>query len=79
MTIGEGNESVTDQPASNGGIAVGSNGVHSNNGEVDGSAGSSSPKKRTRANSQDVEGSENSVKRVKGVAPIKAESATSAV
>ena len=36
----------------------------------------SSPKKRARTSSPEVEGADSSVKRVKGVAPIKAEYAT---
>lgn len=72
-TAGEVKEAMSDQPASNGAIALDSNVAHSGSGEVDGSTAPLSPKKRTRTNSQDVDGSESSVKRVKGVAPIKAE------
>ncbi|KAF1851457.1 tRNA-dihydrouridine(47) synthase [NAD(P)(+)] [Cucurbitaria berberidis CBS 394.84] len=73
MTTGEGNEVVADQPALSGAIALDPSAVYNGNGEVDGSTEPLSPKKRTRTTSQDVEAAENSVKRVKGVAPIKAE------
>jgi tRNA-dihydrouridine synthase 3 len=59
------------------GVALDSNGTHSGNGTVDvKSEEPSNANKRTRTNSQEIEGADSSVKRVKGVAPIKAESAT---
>lgn len=72
MTTEGMNEVVMSQSAPNEGVASASNGIHSGNGEVDGNA----EKKRTRTNSQD--GDDSSVKRVKGVAPIKAECAATA-
>jgi tRNA-dihydrouridine synthase 3 len=72
-------KSEPETSVSGGGVAVNSNGAHSGNGEVDVDVKMvepSSPKKRNRTNSQDAEGADSSVKRVKGVAPIKAECAT---
>lgn len=74
MTTGADNAAIAGQLTPSAGATLDANGVHSGNGEVNGSTEPLSPKKRTRTNSQDVEASESSVKRVKGVAPIKAES-----
>jgi tRNA-dihydrouridine synthase 3 len=58
-------------------VAVDSNGAHNGNGTVDvKSEEPSNPNKRIRTNSQEIEGADTTVKRVKGVAPIKAEFAT---
>jgi tRNA-dihydrouridine synthase 3 len=71
MTTGEGlkleaEHSVPDVAATNG--------INGGNGTVNvASEPPASPKKRTRTHSQDVEDADTSVKRVKGVAPIKAE------
>jgi tRNA-dihydrouridine synthase 3 len=54
-------------------IVLDPTGSRSGNGEVDAISAPLSPKKRVRTGSQDVEVAETSVKRVKGVAPIKAE------
>ena len=60
-----------------GDVAIDSNSAHNGNGTVDvKSEEPSNPNKRIRTNSQDIEGADTTVKRVKGVAPIKAESAT---
>jgi tRNA-dihydrouridine synthase 3 len=59
-------------------VALSSKGAHNGNAEVDADVKMgepASPKKRNRTNSQDAEGADTSVKRVKGVAPIKAECA----
>jgi len=75
MTTGDSNEVASDQIVSNGSNALEHNGLDSGNGELDGKTEPLSPKKRARTNSQDVEGTGSLSKRVKGVAPIKAESA----
>lgn len=61
---------VLDNPVPIESVSAEPNVDHSGNGAVDGNA----EKKRTRAISQDAE--EASVKRVKGIAPIKAEFAS---
>lgn len=61
---GEKVESVSGQPLPGATIPLDSNGAHSGDSEV---------KKRARSGSPNVEASEVPAKRVKGVAPIKAE------
>jgi tRNA-dihydrouridine synthase 3 len=57
--------------------AAATNGVNGGNGTVNvESEPPASPKKRNRTSSQDIEDADTSVKRVKGVAPIKAEYTT---
>lgn len=58
-------ESVSGQPLPGATIPLDSNGAHSGDSEV---------KKRARSNTPNGEATEGSVKRQKGVAPIKAES-----
>ncbi|RYO00218.1 tRNA-dihydrouridine(47) synthase [NAD(P)(+)] [Alternaria tenuissima] len=72
MTTGEETWKVAPaQPAPDG---AATNGVNAGNGTVNvESEPPASPKKRNRTNSQDIEDADTSVKRVKGVAPIKAE------
>ncbi|KAF2127980.1 tRNA-dihydrouridine(47) synthase [NAD(P)(+)] [Dothidotthia symphoricarpi CBS 119687] len=70
---GEGEEAMAGQPVLEVGLAPDSNGARGDNSTVAENAAPSSPKKRTRTGSQDIEMSESSVKRQKGVAPIKAE------
>jgi tRNA-dihydrouridine synthase 3 len=77
MTTGEETKVDSDQAMPEVGVASDSNGAHRGNSMVDvKSEEPSNANKRTRTNSQDIEGADSSVKRVKGVAPIKAESAT---
>ena len=73
---GEDEEVMIDQPLLKVGLED-SNGAQGDNGAVAENAAPSSLKKRTRTGSPDVEISESSVKRQKGVAPIKAELAAS--
>jgi len=71
MTTGEGTKLEPDHSAPDGAV---SNGINGGNGTVDvQSEPPASPKKRNRTSSQDIEDADTSVKRVKGVAPIKAE------
>jgi hypothetical protein len=77
MTTGEGIKLDTDQAMPDVGVTSDPNGAHSGNDMVDvKSEEPSNANKRTRTNSQDIEGADSSAKRVKGVAPIKAESVT---
>lgn len=74
IMAGEGEDTMTAQPLL---PTPDSNGVQGDNGVVAENAAPSSPKKRARTGSPNIEMPENSVKRQKGVAPIKAESAGS--
>lgn len=78
MTTTEGNPVDDGHSLPDAGVALDSNGVTGGNAMVDvKTEAPSSPKKRARTNSEGVEGAtDTSVKRVKGVAPIKAEYAT---
>lgn len=73
MTTSNGNAVGSDPAVPANSVILDPNGDNSGNGEVDALSAPLSPKKRMRTGSQDVEVSEASVKRVKGVAPIKAE------
>lgn len=66
----------SDGAATNGATSSNSNENHMHDAEVAEGSDLSSPKKRMRANGQDAESTEGPAKRVKGVAPIKAESAS---
>jgi tRNA-dihydrouridine synthase 3 len=75
MTTGEGAKLEPGHSLPDGAVTNGTNGGHA---KVDiESEQPASPKKRNRTNSQDIEDADTSVKRVKGVAPIKAEYTTS--
>ncbi|CAN9400688.1 unnamed protein product [Alternaria alternata] len=72
MTTGE--ETWKVAPAHPAPDGAATNGVNAGNGTVNvDSEPPASPKKRNRTNSQDIDDADTSVKRVKGVAPIKAE------
>ncbi|KAF1943544.1 tRNA-dihydrouridine(47) synthase [NAD(P)(+)] [Clathrospora elynae] len=73
MTTGDNIKAELNHSVPDGSNAPDFNGAHSGNGDVDAKNEPLSPKKRTRTNSQDIEDADSSVKRVKGVAPIKAE------
>ena len=73
MTTGETNGNGPDPAVPENSVILDPKGAHSGNGEVDALSAPLSPKKRARTGSQDVEVAETAVKRVKGVAPIKAE------
>lgn len=76
MTAEQGANAEHGHSAPEAGVAADSNGINGGNGMVDvNNDATSSPKKRTRTNSQDRDGADSGVKRVKGVAPIKAECA----
>jgi tRNA-dihydrouridine synthase 3 len=77
MTTGEATKVDSDHLMQDAGVASDSNGAHNGDGTVDVKPEEpSNANKRTRTNSQEIEGADSSVKRVKGVVPIKAESAT---
>lgn len=75
MTASQGHGVEPSHQPSEGSVALDSGSVNSGNGMVDVKfEAPSSPKKRARTNSPEAEGAaDTSVKRVKGVAPIKAE------
>ena len=76
MTAEQGTNAEHAHSVPEGGVAADSNGINGGNAMVDvKNDAPSSPKKRTRTNSQDRDGADSGVKRVKGVAPIKAECA----
>jgi tRNA-dihydrouridine synthase 3 len=68
---GEGDENVLDGPLP--GAATSSNELASGNSEANVHTEQLGDKKRVRSGSQDVEMADSSVKRQKGVAPVKAE------
>ena len=71
MTTGEGTKLEPEHSAPD---SAGSNGINGGNDTVNVQfEPPASPKKRNRTSSQDIEDADTSVKRVKGVAPIKAE------
>lgn len=79
MSTSNGNGVEPAHQLTDGGVALDSNGVNGGNGMVDVKfEAPSSPKKRARTSTPEAEGAaDTSFKRVKGVAPIKAEYAAS--
>lgn len=76
MTASEGNAAESGHQPADGSVASNSNAANGGNAMVDvKSDAPSSPKKRARTSSEGLDGAaaDTSVKRVKGVAPIKAE------
>ncbi|EFQ95267.1 hypothetical protein PTT_06777 [Pyrenophora teres f. teres 0-1] len=73
MAIEQGTNTEHGHSVPEGAVAANSNGTNGGDGMVDVKNDASSSQKRTRTNSQDRDGADSGVKRVKGVAPVKAE------